>query len=68
MKHLTVAIDMEYDHTRVSPAEVVYNVREALEEWFNRYDVGYDQEGLRLREVRLYEDVTVVSPWDKRTS
>lgn len=62
MKTITVSIDLEYDKLRLSPKEVVFNVRQALDEYFNRYDYAYDEEALRVIEV--YENATVLPKRD----
>ena len=59
MKNITVAIDLEYDRTRVSQAEVVFNVRRALDDYFNRFDNEYEEDALKVS--RVYENATDLS-------
>lgn len=63
MKRLTVAVDIEYDHNTVSPSEVIYDVKKAIDTYFNGFYSDYEEEVLRIIEV--HENTPVVSPWDK---
>lgn len=59
MKNISIAVDLEYDRSRVSPNEVVFNVRRALDDYFNRFDSEYEEDALKVTEV--YENVTALS-------
>lgn len=55
MKPINVVLDLTYDPNRVSPSEVVFNLKRALDDYFERYD-DYD-DAIVLREVKV-EDVS----------
>jgi len=57
MKSLNVTVSLRYDQTRLSPPEVVYNLRQALDVYFERYD-DYD-DALELDGVTV-ENTSVV--------
>lgn len=54
MKPISIVVDMEYDRMRITPREVIFNVRKALDEYFNLYGGDYDDDAIKVREV--YED------------
>jgi hypothetical protein len=56
---MTVDIDMEFDGMRLSKNEVIFNVKRALDDYFNRFDNEYEEDALRV--VAVYENTTVVS-------
>lgn len=61
MKMLYIEVALEYDHTRVSPSEALFNTKRALDEYFNRNEDEYDEDALKVRDIRLNENVAVVS-------
>ena len=63
MKTLTVAVDVEYDDSTLSALEVLHYVRKAVDIYFNALDFDFDEEVIRI--LNTYENVAVVSPWDK---
>jgi hypothetical protein len=65
LKSTSIAIDFDYDRTRVSPSEILFHVKRAMDEYFNRVESDYEEDALSVREIRLYEDVTIVSGRDK---
>jgi len=66
MKALTVIVDVEYDDNTLSALEVLHYVRTAVDIYFNAHDFDFDDEVIRI--LNIYENVAVVSPWDKRES
>lgn len=63
MKSMSIVIDIDYDRHRVSPREVIFNVKKALDEYFNIYGGDYDDEAIKVKEV--YEDSSFVYGGDK---
>jgi hypothetical protein len=63
MKTLTVAVDVEYDDNTLSALEVLHYVRTSVDIYFNALDFDFDEEVVRI--LNIYENVAVVSPWDK---
>ncbi len=68
MKKVSIAVEFEYDHTRLSPSEILFNLKRALDDYFNRFESEYEEDALRVSEITLNENVTVVPVGDTKVS
>jgi len=56
MRTLNIALEVDYDKDRVSPSEVIFNVKRALDEYFNRYEGEYGEDAILVSSVRVIRE------------